>query len=174
MQSSKSNIEKPVFSQIINGDIREAKSGFIIQGVNAQGSMGSGLARSIMEKWPMVRHEYISQFKSSNIKAREDFLEIGSFHVVSVGDGKLNLYVVNLVSQEFYGYSGEELVSYPSIEVGLTNLVRLINKNNLEKVIHTPKIGCGLAGGDWEVVKDIFKRVIPDDFELVYWDYDKG
>ena len=151
------------FSEIMDSDIRNANSGFIIQGVNAQGKMGKGLAKSIYDRWPNVKSEYINEYFDNN-----DFFHLGSFHIVNIKD---NLNVVNIVSQEYYGNDGRQYVSYPAIEVALINLIRLINKNKWEKIIHVPKIGCGLAGGNWDVIKGIFKKVIPNDFKLIYWNY---
>lgn len=169
INSSKLSVEKATpFTQIVNGDIREAKSGFILSGCNSRNSNGSGLARSLAEKWPRVKERYHSFY------ADKGYLDLGDFDAVFITNKTPNgrpLYVVNMITQDKFGYDGILYVSYAAIEVGVTNLVRMINRNNLEKSIHTPKIGCGLAGGDWDIVVDIFKRVIPEDFDLTYWDY---
>lgn len=164
------SVYKPTFSQYINGDIREAKSGYIIQGVNAQGKMGSGLAKSIMDKWPNVRQRYIEKYKN-----QDNNLYLGSCQFVHVESysGK-GLWVVNLVTQENFGYDGELYLSYSGLEVCLHNMVKIIQKGesqNTPNIIHVPKIGCGLAGGDWEEVKKIIKKTIPSDFEVIHWDY---
>lgn len=162
MQSTKSTIEKPLFSRIINGDIREAKSGFIASGCNSRNSNGSGLAKSLAEKWPQVKTSY------HDFYAERDYLNLGEIRPVKVGE---NLYVVNMITQDNFGYDGGLYVSYAAIEIAFDSLVKSINRFGLEKTIHVPKIGCGLAGGDWEVVKEILGRVIPDDFELIHWEY---
>lgn len=176
MHSSKLIADKPVFDEIINGDIREAKSGYILQGVNAQGKIGAGLAKSIIKTWPDVKHHYMQNYKNGG-----DFLFLGSHHFVFCTDEvnlrKEELWVVNMVTQEYYGRDGFLYFSYAAFETALVNTIRIINKNakssfiDTPKTIHFPKIGCGLAGGDWEVVKEIITRIVPDDFRKVFWDH---
>lgn len=154
--------------QTVKGDIRNADRGFIVSGCNAQNKNGSGLARSLAEKWPVVKQDY------HDVYYRDQFFQLGSIHPVKVED---NLTVINLISQEYYGYDGDVYVSYSAIEVGFTNIVRLIRKLNqldpsIPKIIHIPKIGCGLAGGNWDKVKGILKSIPADDFEVYYWEYE--
>lgn len=147
-----------------NGDIRTAKSGYIVQGVNSRNSHGSGLAKSISEKWPQVKKEY---HKFYSLKG---YLGIGEFSIVPV-DLELNLHVVNMVTQDNFGYDGKVYVSYSAIEVGLINLCKHIEFNGLEKTIHLPKIGCGLAGGDWSIVSGIISNSTPVDYDVYIWNY---
>lgn len=146
-----------------NGDIRTAKSGFIIQGCNAMNSHGSGLAKSISEKWPQVKQKYHEFYD------RKGYLNLGEFDVIPVED---RVSVVNLISQDNYGYDGSLYVSYAAIEVGLENIIKYIERESLEKTIHLPKIGCGLAGGDWTVVENIIRKVFLGNFNVNIWVFD--
>ena len=38
--------------------------------------------------------------------------------------------------------------------------------------IHRPRIGCGLAGGDWKVIEDIIKRTFIDMANVDVFVYD--
>jgi len=145
-----------------NGDIREAKSGYILSGCNSRNSNGSGLAKSLANKWPNVKEAYHLFY------AEKGYLNLGEFKIVGVDE---DLFVVNIITQDNYGYDGAEYVSYAGIEVGLHSLVGFINRNGLEKTIHAPQIGCGLAGGDWGIVQDIFFKIVPDSFDLNFWIY---
>ena len=56
--------------QIIEGDITLESSGLIIQGVNCQGAMGSGIALAIKNRWPEVYDAYKSHPKVNHSLAR--------------------------------------------------------------------------------------------------------
>lgn len=70
--------------KIINKDITTLKKGVLLQQVNCQNVMGSGVAKAIYLKWPIVKEEYhkFSQNKNPNdllgliqeIKINEDLL----------------------------------------------------------------------------------------------------
>lgn len=44
--------------KIINKDITTLKKGILLQQVNCQNAMGSGVAKAIYTKWPIVKEEY--------------------------------------------------------------------------------------------------------------------
>lgn len=70
--------------KIINKDITTLKKGILLQQVNCQNAMGSGVAKAIYTKWPIVKEEYhkFAQNKNPNdllgliqeIKINEDLL----------------------------------------------------------------------------------------------------
>ena len=169
MQSSKSTIEKPTFSRVINGDIREAKSGFITNGCNAANSHGSGLAGSIYKKWPQVKQDYHNTYqKQGNV------LYLGNYTFIPVKED-LSLYVVNMITQENFGYDGSLYLSYAALEVCFHNMFKQILRDPalrvVDRVVHVPKIGCGLAGGEWDKVERILSKVKVPEIELVHWEY---
>ena len=58
--------------------------------------------------------------------------------------------------QIYYGYDGRKLVSYDAIYDIFQSLSKKFNE------IAIPKIGCGLAGGNWEIVKRIIEDAVGD------------
>ena len=50
----------------IKGDLLEADLDYYCHQVNCQGKMGSGIAKSIKEKWPIVYDKYIEAFGNSS------------------------------------------------------------------------------------------------------------
>ena len=72
--------------KIINKDITTLKKGILLQQVNCQNAMGSGVAKAIYLKWPIVKEEYhkFSQNKNPNdllgliqeIKINDDLLVV--------------------------------------------------------------------------------------------------
>ena len=130
----------------IQGNLLETTVGVIAHGVNCQNKMGSGVAKALYSKWPDVKakyHRYCEYFSKSNVKP--DKL-LGKYVEVKIDSGPT---VVNCFTQLYYGYDGRKYVSYDAIYDCFRNL----SMDYAEIAI--PKIGCGLAGGDWEIVRAI-------------------
>ena len=138
------------------GNILEASEPYIIHGCNAQGRMGSGVAKALMDRYPEVREQYIKTHAEWPSDQGVPFL--GSVHTVHT-DGQV---VFNAITQEFYGYDGKLYASYGAIELCMSAL----NKAMSSIEAHTgetphvamPLLGCGLAGGSWSVVSAIIER----------------
>lgn len=128
---------------IINKDITTVEEGIIGHQVNLQGVMGAGLAEQIKEKWPSVCRRYKHWCSDAHL---------GEVMVVPVTD---TLTVANLAGQDRYGSNGID-TDYKSLAEALGNLKGYADAKS--KQIYLPyKIGCGLAGGDWKIVKDIIE-----------------
>jgi len=82
-------------------------------------------------------------------------------------DGVFTLKVVNAYTQFSMGTDKRHL-DYEA----LTLCLRKINQIFPEKTIGLPKIGCGLAGGDWEMVKEIIEDELKD-LNIIIVEYDK-
>jgi O-acetyl-ADP-ribose deacetylase (regulator of RNase III) len=122
----------------INGDLLKVTVGIIAHGCNAQGVMGSGVARSIRTKYPEAYLDYLLMPK-----------KLGEVSLVQVSK---NLQVASCITQQFYGRDPKvQYVSYPAIEECFSKLPKDIP-------IHIPKIGAGLANGDWEVISKIISN----------------
>lgn len=126
----------------IKGDILDTHCKYIAHGVNCQGKMGSGVAKAIYTRYPLVKKEYLH----SCPKPKPELL--GTFEIVVVDKNKRK-YVFNCFTQENYGYDGKQYVSYGAIMSIFKELA------GLQKSIAIPKIGCGLGGGDWDIVSTI-------------------
>jgi O-acetyl-ADP-ribose deacetylase (regulator of RNase III) len=134
---------------------------FIVHGVNCQNKMGSGVAKVLFTKYPKVKSEY-HHFCNINIpiciNGQEDLL--GSIQFVDCGKHT----VVNAFTQEKFGYDGELYLSYKAIAEIFTKLNSMYDINE----IAIPMIGCGLAGGPWEGVKEIINLTTPNTDVYVY------
>lgn len=67
------------------------------------------------------------------------------------------LTVVNAYTQYNYGLNHSDGTSKPLDYEALTLIMRKINKSFPNKHIGLPLIGCGLASGNWDMVKNIIK-----------------
>jgi len=133
------------------------------------GIMGGGIAYSIKNKWPIVYEKYRLLF---DLPSKERVTAQGQIQVVAVGK---NLFVANLFGQSGIGdFKGFPAVRYDAIEEGLIRLKDRVGKrfDHRPVVIHTCRLGSGLAGGSWKRVEEIFNRVFKDsDIEIVVYDY---
>lgn len=138
------------------GSILEASEPYIIHGCNAQGKMGSGVAKVLMDEYPDVKKRYLAAHARATEQG-ERFL--GTLHI---GVETQNYTVFNAITQEFYGYDGRKYVSYGAIELCMSELDKAMRtieaKTGKMPHVAMPLIGCGLAGGDWSVVSHIIER----------------
>ena len=119
-----------------NSDITKVDSGIIAHGVNCQGVMGSGVAKALYTKYPIVKSAYLKMYKHS----------LGNVQIVEVDKG---LDVFNCHTQEFYGYNDSVYASLSAVVSTLTFIAGIAK----QKDVNIPKIGCGLGGLNWDDVE---------------------
>ena len=147
----------------IKGDLLEVKNGIIGHGVNCQGVMGSGVALGIKNKYPSVYEAYRRAVQQSHNK---DSL-LGMVQVIStLPDGVYDpkgdtVLVANIFTQNKYGKDGKRYLDYEALYVGFEKLYKRSVLYDLPLCI--PKIGCGLAGGDWGIVSLMIEKAYPKD-----------
>jgi O-acetyl-ADP-ribose deacetylase (regulator of RNase III) len=149
----------------INGNIIDlAEDGtfnFILQGCNCFHTMGSGLAKEINRRIPNAL-----KVDKENSKYGDES-KLGTFTYVNV-DSKYTL--INCYIQHRYGRdSHHRYVEYGSIRSCLKEIKNHFNIYDIKNPrIGIPLIGCGLAGGDWNVVKKIIEDELKDyDYTIV-------
>lgn len=141
----------------VKGDLFETHCDIIAHGVNCRGIMGSGVARTIKEK-------YYKAYNAYRDKYEEDGWWLGEIQPVSQNDGK---YVVNCSTQNYYMPRDIVHADYDAIEKCMFKLKMFAKEKNLSIAI--PKIGAGLAGGDWNIIEDILNEVFNDYDITVYY-----
>jgi O-acetyl-ADP-ribose deacetylase (regulator of RNase III) len=134
--------------KILGDLVRDAKKfEVIVHGCNCFHTMGSGIARQVREVFPET---YEADLKTTI----GDESKLGSISYVEYDD----LTVVNAYTQFNYG-AGEINVDYSAIR----NAMRIIKSNYSGKKIGIPMIGAGLAGGDWNIIKNIIDDELCDE-----------
>lgn len=139
--------------KIIEGNILNATEDIIGHQVNCSGVFGAGLAKQIRNKYPFAYEAYMYRYKEA-VDKRE---LLGTIKQADVGDGKT---IAHIFSQYGYGRYGVH-TDYNSLERGL-QLLEIKARNFGESVALPYGIGCGLAGGDWNIVYPIIERVFED------------
>lgn len=145
----------------IKGNLLDTHCKLIAHGVNCQGQMQSGVAKALYEKWPKVKEEYL---KMSKVWDCPDSL-LGSVNFVDIQRRYDKIIVANCFTQQNYGYDGQIYLNYQALEFCFSDInLHCLTEGILE--IAMPKIGCGLAGGNWEKVKEIIKEEFHHDITI--------
>jgi O-acetyl-ADP-ribose deacetylase (regulator of RNase III) len=146
-----------MITKYIVGDITQTELKYIAHGVNCQNKMGSGVARALYEKFPSVKEKYHTFCTNTRLSAR-----LGIVQIAPVENDKT---IINMFTQLNYGYDGKRYVNYAAISKCFKSLV-----GQITEPIAIPKIGCGLAGGDWKFVEQLINDTVGDDLEI--WVYE--
>ena len=142
----------------VKDDITQSNCDIICHQVNCQGKMNSGVAKAIRKKWPVVYETYkIWCNKSIGITSNL----LGMYQAIQVNDNPKQ-YVVNLFSQQYYGYDGTRFTNYEAFYNAINNLNNsLINMP--DKTIAFPyKIGCVRGGANWNIIRTMIEEVFQD------------
>ena len=135
------------------GDLLECEESWILHGCNAQGKMGSGVAKLIRDKYPTAHMVYMYQYDNEEMK-------LGSVTYAQQDDGKT---IFNGITQEFYGHQSKHAkrvyVSYKAIEDVMWCIdQQAAASESIGIRVAMPKIGAGLGGGDWDIIAEIIEN----------------
>lgn len=162
--------------KIIKGDLIElAKQGHfdvITHGCNCFCTMGAGIAVPMKEnfgcnEFPMEASEYKGDinklgtidYQTANLVLNKP--NTGNLNLLSI-DLVFQLIVVNSYTQYRYGWNHVDGDKKPVDYEAISLCMRKINHQFKGKSIGLPKIGCGLAGGDWNIVSKILEKELKD------------
>ncbi len=146
--------------KIVEGDLlAKARNGdfdVIIHGCNCFCNFGAGIALQIMQQFPEA-------YEMDKTTEYADKKKIGTYSFVRiVRNGKM-FHIVNAYTQYEYGID-KIRCNYNAID----SVFRKISDVYNGKRIGYPKIGAGLAGGDWNIISEIIERnLIDQDHTLV-------
>lgn len=146
--------------EIVKGNLLElvvqGKFDVIVHGCNCMCAMGAGIAKLIKEKFPEA-------YEADLETVRGDKAKLGSCSYATVSVGSNRFDIVNAYTQ--YDWKGDGvLVNYDA----LRSCMKWIKEHYRGKRIGIPKIGAGLAGGDWKTInKIIVEELFDEDLILV-------
>ena len=121
----------------------------IVHGCNCFHTMGAGIAKEISHRYPAA----LAVDKKSTLKGDSSKLGGYTFTYVVVSNGNAFI-IINAYTQYYYGRPKKgkgPLVDYDAIE----SVFGMIAQNFHDYRIGYPKIGAGLAGGDWKIINNI-------------------
>lgn len=137
----------------INGDLlklfKDKHFDVLIHGCNCFCTMGKGLAEKI-------KNEYPEAYKIDCLTKKGDKYKLGTYSIYNIKE--TNQIIVNAYTQFHWLYNvygkNEILVDYEALD-------KIFSKIKIEftdKKICIPKIGAGLAKGDWLVIESIIDK----------------
>lgn len=138
---------------IINGNIFNSNADIICHQVNCKGVMNSGLAKEMRNIYPEVYREYV---KTCDEYYYNQELLLGKILYVNFS----NVQIANLFAQCDYGRD-KQYTDYNSLAKCL-KLLYMQNNTNCKSIAFPYKIGCGLGGGDWNIVFEMIERAFKD------------
>lgn len=144
----------------VKGDLLQAPENIIGHQVNCQGTMNAGLAAKIRNKYPIVFERYKQLVNMHN--SNKEIL-LGTTQVIKVQENK---YVANLFGQLNYG-KYQRQTSYDHLYQALETLKGKAKKHNLTVAL-PHGLGCGLAGGDWDIVRNLIDKAFADYEVTIY------
>ena len=153
----------------VKGDLLESDCDYICHQVNCQGVMNSGIAKQIREKWPWVFSSYaIYCGRHSGIRSEM----LGTIWGVRIDhDNRNPQWVINMFSQEDYGYNGSRFTSYDAFATCLTAMRDRLPR---DKTIGFPKnIGCGLGGGNWKIISTLIEEILGDTHDIYIYELEE-
>lgn len=133
---------------------------------NTFGMWGKGVVIPIGNKWPIARETFLNT----------DNHVLGRVQFVAVDEG---LYVANMIAQPYLirakrltidaRYNQKEF-DYAALETCLETVANYARPKGYE--IHMPRIGTGLAAGDWELIEPIIEKTCKD-LNVYVYDYNE-
>ena len=132
-----------------HGDILSQTGGVIVQQVNAQGVMGSGIAFAVKNRYPDAFTDYKKLCVMST-----GATAVGKTVFTPHDSGPT---IANCITQLQFGREGKKYVSYKAIQECFETVAEYASRK--AEHVHYPLIGAGLGGGDWAIISEIIDAV---------------
>ena len=137
---------------------RENTQNFIVHVCNDIGVWGAGFVLALSKKWNEPKRMYEAMFPQH-----------GTLGCVSFAPVEENLTVVNMIAQHGIRWRhGIPPIRYAALSDCLESVGHMARCSDGSR-IHMPRIGCGLAGGQWEMVEPLIKEWL---YKLEVYVYD--
>lgn len=138
---------------------------------NCFNTMKTGIAPQLVDAFPSVREADTATIRGDNEK-------LGRYSVAH--DKPSDTIIYNLYGQYMYGRD-KRYTDYDALRSALSNMAKHIVYSDelaflrfdcsLKPIkVGFPKLGCGVAGGDWNIVSRIIEKRFPDsEFEVTIY-----
>jgi len=138
------------------GDVFSSGATLIAHGCNTRGAFGAGVALAVARKYPSARNHYMAKHKGEG-------WQLGDVQFVVCKDTT----IANCATQRTYSPVGRCHVNYDAVRECMEKVKKYAIQ--FELTVAIPKIGAGLAGGDWGIIKKILKEVFVNHDCTVYY-----
>jgi O-acetyl-ADP-ribose deacetylase (regulator of RNase III) len=162
------------------------KTKVIVHICNDVGGWGKGFVMAISKRWKLPEAEYRNWFKSKEVEntetvkferlesrdkySNEKQFELGNVQFVKATE---DIWIANIIAQRDIKANKDGLppIRYSFVSESLERVRQFAEKNNAS--IHMPRIGCGLAGGQWTEIEEIVNdNLIAYDIETFVYDFE--
>jgi O-acetyl-ADP-ribose deacetylase (regulator of RNase III) len=162
------------------------KTKVIVHICNDVGGWGKGFVMAISKRWKLPEAEYRNWFKNKEVEitetvkferlesrdkySNEKQFELGNVQFVKATE---DIWIANMIAQRDIKANKDGLppIRYSFVSESLERVRQFAKKNNAS--IHMPRIGCGLAGGQWTEIEEIVNdNLIAHDIETFVYDFE--
>lgn len=133
----------------------------IAHGCNCHCMMAAGIAGQLAQNFLQIPEA--DDLEDDYWQNRRD--KLGKFTIATHDNGKNVCY--NLYTQ----YHGGPNLDYGALLNCFMNLNMVRTKESIKRSLFIPRIGAGIAGGDWKIIEKLINIATPD-IEVVVVDYD--
>jgi len=117
--------------------------------VNLKGYWGKGFVMAVEERWPGTKAAY------RDFLANSEHAKLGRIMFCPYN----GIVIANMIAQEDIARrSNPNPLDYQALESCLGELAN--TANYLQASIHMPRIGTGLAGGDWKKIEPLITKYL--------------
>lgn len=141
----------------INGNLLDSNAEYIMHQVNCQGVMGSGVAKAIKDKWPVVFEKYEGVVELANAADGESLL--GRVLPVKVSPTQT---VMNLFGQNLFGYDGDRYTSYDAIDRCIRRVAERCREAGVKSVALPWHMSSDRGGANWNIIMEMIKQHFGD------------
>jgi O-acetyl-ADP-ribose deacetylase (regulator of RNase III) len=151
---------------------------------NDIGGWGKGFVMALSQRWKKPELEYRNWFKKDELDqtdtvqferlesrdkySNEKKFELGNVQFVKVAD---DIWIANMIAQRGIrpNEDGVPPIRYTYVSECLERVRHFAKRQNAS--VHMPRIGCGLAGGQWNEIEEIInKNLIAHEIKTVVYD----
>lgn len=157
------NYVKGNIVSILKRAVEEGNPLVIGHGCNCHDAMHSGVAWELQRAFPEVRRiDSVLHKSTMEIDGAPNNM-LGTVSPVYIGGGT---YVMNMYTQFYPGRD----CRYDAIRAAFTSANKVLTSNGINSML-IPRIGAGIAGGDWDKITKIINETTPDlNITVVDWD----
>jgi O-acetyl-ADP-ribose deacetylase (regulator of RNase III) len=144
--------------------LEQVKTGIVAHGCNSLGVMGAGFAKGVKDIYPGVFDTYRARYESHGLALGD----VVWARALEDSQKRPVLAFANAITQDRLARkAGEVVVSYEAIREAFVAIRKVAEKTGF--AVHFPLIGCGLAGGSWDMVSQLIEESLGPTVERHLW-----
>ncbi len=173
----------------IKGDAtnpNDNKTKIIVHICNDVGGWGKGFVMAISKRWKQPEIEYRNWYKNKEVEqtdtiqferlqsrdkySNEKKFDLGNVQFVKATD---DIWVANMIAQRDIKPDKDGLppIRYSFVSESLERVRQFAKRQNAS--VHMPRIGCGLAGGQWSEIEELINdNLIAHEIETAVYDFE--